>query len=88
MTTKPSRQRHETPLAKWLRTATQAQRDELAAYAETDVTYLYNLAAGRREPRVGLAARIAAGTRDMHSRCSALPMLSTEDLIVVPGVKA
>lgn len=80
--TKPPRTRHETPLAQWLRKASKDQRQALADAAETDVVYLYSLASGRREPKLGLAVRIASGTRDLHAMWPDLPALSAEDLIV------
>ena len=77
----PRRQRHETPLAKWLRAANEVQRAELAELAETEVNYLYNLAAGRREPRLGLALRIERGTQLMARKYPTLSPVTVGDLL-------
>lgn len=57
--------KHETVLAHWLRAASPDERERLATLAGTSVLYLYNLAACRREPKVGLALRIAAASAEV-----------------------
>lgn len=75
MSTKP---KHETALAKWLRAAEQDERERLAALAGTSVLYLYSIAACRREPKVGLAVRLARASTEVARE--GLDALSVEDL--------
>lgn len=79
-------QRHETPLALWLRKATTDEREKLAQAAGTEVNYLYQLASCRREPKVGLALRIAWATESMQ--CERLPAISVEQLATMCAVGA
>ena len=52
------------PLLDWLREATPQQRQRVASLAGTSENYLYQLAAGRREPGVGLAVQLADAIRE------------------------
>lgn len=73
--------KHDTALAQWLREATQDERERVAALVGTSQNYLYQLASNRREPKVSLALRIAAATKEVARR--GLPAISIEDL--APG---
>lgn len=58
------------PLLDWLREATPQQRQRVASLAGTSENYLYQLAAGRREPGVGLAVRLADAIREVGGAVS------------------
>ena len=72
------------PLLDWLRQATPAQRERAAALAGTSENYLYQLAAGRREPGVGLAVRLADAIREVGS---GLPEVTVRDLALLRAVE-
>ena len=57
--------KHDNPLAHWLRDATAEDRERLATLAGTGVNYLFQLAAGRREPKVQLAFAIEEATEEL-----------------------
>lgn len=68
-------------LRTWLRSATPAERAELAGKAHTSVNYLAQLAGGHRsEPRLRLALAIVAGAERAHRRNLALPLVTLEGL--------
>jgi len=71
------------PLLDWLRQATPAQRERAAALAGTSENYLYQLAAGRREPGVGLAVRLADAIREVGG----LPEVTVRDLALLRAVE-
>lgn len=59
----------KTPLQALLRSLTQPQRDQLAAWAGTSVTYLQALGScARCSCRADLAMRIHAATERLHKR--------------------
>lgn len=70
------------PLSDWLRQATPQQRQRAAALAGTSENYLYQLAAGRREPGVGLAVRLADAIREVGG-----PSVSVRDLALLRAVE-
>lgn len=71
----------DTPLARWLREATPAERDRMATLAGTSVNYLYQVAACRREPRVGLAFGIEQSTRQIWAETSGrLPIVTASEI--------
>jgi hypothetical protein len=80
-----SNPKHETPLAAWLRSATPEERDRLATLAGTETNYLYQLAACRREPKVGLALRIEVATEELQR--DGLERITVEQLATMCAVK-
>lgn len=56
---------HKTPLARWMRAATPAQRDALKAQLGSTASYLKHLAAGTRGASAATALRIAAAMREV-----------------------
>lgn len=70
------------PLLDWLRQATPTQRLRVAALAGTSENYLYQLAAGRREPGVGLAVRLADAIREVGG-----PVVTVRDLALLRAVE-
>lgn len=57
--------KHNNPLANWLREASDADRERLAAIAGTQVNYLWHLSSGRREPKVRLAFAIEEASKKL-----------------------
>jgi len=72
------------PLLDWLREATPQQRQRAASLAGTSENYLYQLAAGRREPGVGLAVRLADAIREVDD---GLPEVTVRDLALLRAVE-
>ena len=73
--------KHDNPLANWLRLALPEERERIAKLAGTSDLYLYQIASGLREPRVGLAKRIADASVEMYEESGGrLPALSMEEL--------
>ena len=70
------------PLSDWLRQATPQQRQRAAALAGTSENYLYQLAAGRREPGDGLAVRLADAIREVGGTS-----VSVRDLALLRAVE-
>ena len=75
-------------LAAWLQKATPEQRERAACLAGTSVNYLYQLAAHRREPKVGLAVGLEDAFRTMHTETRGeLPLITARDLAVMYAVE-
>lgn len=71
----------DTVLFRWLRVASDLERDRLALLAGTSVNYLYQIAACRREPKVGLAFRIESASRRMWAETEGrLAIITAEEL--------
>jgi len=67
-------------LKEFMRSATKAQRQEVAEAAGTSVGYLYQLAGGhRRNPGTHIAVGIESATRQLHARCQT-PIVTVESL--------
>lgn len=76
-----------TPLAEWMRIASPDERDRLATLAGTSVNYLYQLAACRREPKVGLAFEIERATQEMHAETTGrLPVVTAQDIATMYAI--
>jgi hypothetical protein len=72
---------NDTPLSRWLRLASDQERDRLALLAGTSRNYLYQIAACRREPRVGLAFRIEAASRKLWAETEGrLAIVTAEEM--------
>lgn len=77
----------QTPLAEWLRIASPEERERLATLAGTSVNYLYQLAACRREPKVGLAFEIERATQEMQIETRGrLPAISASVLATMCAI--
>lgn len=71
----------DTILSRWLRLASDLERERLALLAGTSVNYLYQIAACRREPRVGLAFRIESASRLLWAETEGrLTIVTAEEL--------
>lgn len=81
MTTK-----RETVLANWIRAATQQERDHMAKLAGTSENYLRQIAACRREPRVGLALRIVWAADELARE--GLPTFTVEQLATMCALES
>lgn len=72
----------DTPLAEWLRMASETQRQRCAALAGTSISYLYSLAGGHRQK---ISARLAFQLEDATKRLSRdtrgrLPVVTAREL--------
>lgn len=71
----------DTILFRWLRLASESDRERLALLAGTSVNYLYQIAACRREPKVGLAFRIESASRKMWAESEGrLGIITAEEI--------
>ncbi len=70
-------------LQKFLRVATNAERELVASEAGTSVAYLYQLAGGhRKNPGAALAAGIERSTRALHkANPSRIPVVTVMTLV-------
>lgn len=74
-------------IKQWMRLATTAEQEELAALAGTKRPYLYHLAGEKgkaygREPRPELAIALEAASRTLHKRSDGrLPLIYRTDLV-------